>query len=185
MHIGSPSAVSWIGSVQVCLVFGLGTLSGRATDAGYFRLIFATGSVIYSLGILCLSFCEQYWSIFLCQALIVGIGGGIAFVPSIAVASSYFSHAKRGMALALVVCGSSAGGLVFPSVAEQMLEPHGFGWTVRTMFFIEATLAAVAVAIMRPRLPPRKSGPLVEWSALREGPYAFFLLGMFFAFNAL
>jgi predicted MFS family arabinose efflux permease len=185
MQIGSPSAVSWIGSVHVFLVFGIGTFSGRATDAGYFHPVFAIGSLIYCVGILSLSFCDQYWQVFLCHSLTVGFGAGLAFVPSIAVAASYFSHTKRGAALALVVCGSSAGGLVFPAVAEQMLPRHGFAWTVRTIFFIEATLATVAACVMRPRLPPRRAGPIIEWTALREGPYTLFLISIFFSFCAL
>jgi hypothetical protein len=34
---GPPSDISWIGSIQIFLLFFIGTFSGRATDAGYFR----------------------------------------------------------------------------------------------------------------------------------------------------
>lgn len=185
MDIGEPSAVSWIGSLHVFLVFAIGTFSGRATDAGYFHITFGVGSVIYCIGLLALSFCDKYWSVLVCHSLVVGIGAGLAFVPSLAVAASYFSHAKRSMALALVVCGSSTGGLVFPAVAEQMLPKHGFGWTLRTIFFIQATLALIAALLFKPRIPPRRSGPLVEWVAFKEAPYALYLLGSFFAFLGL
>lgn len=185
MGIGAPSAVSWIGSVHIFLVFAIGTFSGRATDAGYFHITFWTGSVIYCIGLLALSFCDQYWQIFLCHSLVVGLGAGLAFVPSLAVAASYFSHAKRSMALALVVCGSSTGGLIFPAVAEQMLPKYGFGWTMRTIFFIQMTLAIVTSLLFKPRVPPRKSGPLIEWDAFKEAPYMFYLIGCFFAFVGL
>ena len=36
----SDSDVSWIGSVQVFIVFFIGTFTGRFTDAGYFRPVF-------------------------------------------------------------------------------------------------------------------------------------------------
>jgi len=42
-----------------------------------------------------------------------------------------------------------------------------------------------ALLLMRTRVPPRPSGPLVEWAAFREAPYTLFLCGMFFAFWAL
>ena len=185
MKIGEPSAVSWICSLHIFLVFAIGTFSGRATDAGYFHLTYWTGSVIYCIGLLALSFCNTYWQVILCHSLVVGFGMGLAFVPSLAIAASYFSHAKRSMALALVVCGSSAGGLVFPAIAEQMLPKNGFGWTVRTMFFIQMTVAIVTGLLMKPRIPPRKSGPLIEWAAWKEAPYTLYLLGMFFAFMGL
>ena len=44
------------------------------------------------------------------------------------------------MAIAIAVAGSSSGGLVFPAIAEQML-PYGFGWTVRTMAFVQMVIA--------------------------------------------
>jgi predicted MFS family arabinose efflux permease len=149
MQIGAPSAVSWIGSLHVFLVFAIGTFSGRATDAGYFHVVFWIGSFIYCIGLLALSFCNSYWSVILCHSLVVGLGAGLAFVPSLAVAASYFSHAKRSMALALVVTGSSAGGVVFPAVASEMLPTHGFGWTLRTIFFIQVTLALISCVLMK------------------------------------
>ncbi|KAI4603065.1 hypothetical protein KJ359_005855 [Pestalotiopsis sp. 9143b] len=41
----SHADVAWIGSVQVFLVFFIGTFSGRLTDAGYFRPVF--GGLVY------------------------------------------------------------------------------------------------------------------------------------------
>jgi MFS transporter, MCT family, solute carrier family 16 (monocarboxylic acid transporters), member 3 len=38
---------------------------------------------------------------------------------------------------------------------------------------------------MRPRLPPRKSGPLIEWQAFREIPYVSLIFGLSFVFGAL
>ncbi|KPI44209.1 putative transporter MCH4 [Cyphellophora attinorum] len=172
MQIGSPSAVSWIGSVHVFLVFGIGTFSGRATDAGYFHPVFAIGSLIYCVGILSLSFCDQYWQVFLCHSLTVGFGAGLAFVPSIAVAASYFSHAKRGAALALVSLNKC-----FPAMALH--GPCGPYSSSRR------PIATVAACVMRPRLPPRRAGPIIEWTALREGPYTLFLISIFFSFCAL
>ncbi|KAH8781115.1 MFS monocarboxylate transporter [Diaporthe sp. PMI_573] len=43
--------ISWIGSVQVFLLFFIGTFSGRATDAGYFRHTFVIGTVLILLGV--------------------------------------------------------------------------------------------------------------------------------------
>jgi hypothetical protein len=38
-----PSDIAWMGSVQIFLLFFVGTLSGRATDAGWFKLVFLLG----------------------------------------------------------------------------------------------------------------------------------------------
>ena len=37
----------------------------------------------------------------------------------------------------------------------------------------------IAVALTKQRLPPRKSGPLVEWPAFKELPYTLFAIGQY------
>ena len=46
-----PSDISWIGSVQIFLLFFIGTVSGRSSDAGLFRPTFILGSVFMLLGV--------------------------------------------------------------------------------------------------------------------------------------
>ncbi|KAK4925646.1 hypothetical protein LTR66_016389, partial [Elasticomyces elasticus] len=173
-HIGSPSAVSWIGTIQVWILFFLGAFSGRALDAGFFRATFMVGSIIYMIGMFMLSLCTTYWQIFLAQGLCLGVGGGLIFVPSIALVSTYFLR-RRAAALGVAVTGSATGGLVFPAIAETLLPTLGFGWTVRVMAFVQLFGFVICALFLKPRLPPRKSGPLVEWSAFTELPYALYL----------
>jgi uncharacterized membrane protein YdcZ (DUF606 family) len=73
----------------------------------------------------------------------------MVFVPSLAMTSSYFSHAKRAMPLAIAVSGSSLGGLIFPAIAEQMLPKVGFAWTIRTMAFVQMTGAVLCGIFMK------------------------------------
>jgi hypothetical protein len=46
----APSTISWIGSIQVFLLFFLGTFTGRATDAGLFRPVYIAGRRHLHLG---------------------------------------------------------------------------------------------------------------------------------------
>lgn len=50
---------------------------------------------------------------------------------------------------------------------------------------IAAFFAIIVNILLRPRLPPRKSGPLVEWSAFKEPTYTLFTAGMFLIMWAL
>ncbi|KAF3492340.1 uncharacterized protein GIQ15_01857 [Arthroderma uncinatum] len=83
------------------------------------------------------------------------------------------------MAMAITSGGGATGGIVFPLVAQQLLPKLGFPWTMPVMGFIMLANAMVVIAFMRGRLPPRKSGPIVEWSAFRELPYVLFCIGGF------
>lgn len=144
MEIGGESQISWIGSLLIFIVFLVGTFSGRAFDAGYFRILYYSGSVLYVAGMLLLSLCTTFWQVFLAQCVCVGIGFGLVFVPTLALVSTYFSR-NRGLALGVAATGNATGGLVFPAIAERMLATSGFPWTVRVMAFVMAAIAAAGI----------------------------------------
>ncbi|KAL8928611.1 MAG: hypothetical protein Q9208_001845 [Pyrenodesmia sp. 3 TL-2023] len=179
-----PSDISWIGSVQIFLLFFVGTFSGRATDYGLFRITFLLGSFFQLLGIFMTSLSTKYWQIFLSQGIATGLGNGLLFCPCLAILSTYFTS-KRALAIGIGASGSATGGLVFPVIVQQLLPKIGFAWTVRVLGFVMLALQVVSLAFAKPRLPPRKSGPLVEWAAFRELPYTLFAIGMFLNFWAL
>lgn len=173
-----PSDISWVGSVQIFLLFFIGTFSGRATDYGLFRQTFLVGSVFQLLGVFMTSLSTRYWQLFLAQGLCTGIGNGLVFCPAIALLSTYFIK-KRALAIAIAASGSATGGLVYPAIVQQLLPRIGFPWTLRVVGFVMLALQAVSLTFTKPRLPPRKTGPLIEWSAFKELPYTLFTIGMF------
>jgi MFS family permease len=173
----SSSTISWIGSVQACLMFGVGMVSGRALDRGWFRPTIALGIAIQLVGMFALSMAKTYWQFLLTQGFCTGAGGGIFFVPIMGLCSTYFS-ARRGMALGIVTSGTATGGLIYPLVVRQLLGKLGFGWTVRVLGFLNVACLLVALAFMRPRLPPRKTGPLIDGEALKDTPYCLHVLGI-------
>ena len=174
----TPSAISWIGSVQILLVYLIGTFSGRGLDAGYYHLILAFGSFLQILAVFMTSISTQYWQLFLAQGICKGLGDGLLFCPTVSLVATYFSK-NRVLAMACTASGGATGGIIFPLIAQQLLPKIGFGWTVRVMAFVICFNSAVVLAIARVRLPPRRAGPLVEWSAFRELPYTLFCSGMF------
>ncbi|KAJ9611445.1 hypothetical protein H2200_004629 [Cladophialophora chaetospira] len=181
MKIGGESSVAWIGTTQVFVLFGMGTWTGRALDAGFFRIQFILGSIISAAGLFLLSLCTTFWQIFLAQTLCVGFGFGLSFVPTLALVSTYFDK-KRSTALAVAVTGSCTGGLVFPAIAQTMFPKAGFPWAIRTIAFVQLACSIAAGLVLKPRLPPRRSGPIVEWSAFTEAPYTLYLIGTFLYF---
>ncbi|PKK54428.1 hypothetical protein CI102_923 [Trichoderma harzianum] len=172
------SAVSWIGSIQTCLLFLIGTFSGRAFDAGYTRTFLIIGFIMQVVGIFTTSVSTTYWQLFLAQGICQGLGCGLVFAPTIANMSTYFSK-KKILALSAAACGGGTGGVVFPLIAQQLIPKVGFRWTVRVMGFVVLASSVIIVSLMRTRLPPRKAGPLVDWSAFKELTYVLFAISMF------
>ncbi|KAL4894336.1 major facilitator superfamily domain-containing protein [Aspergillus ambiguus] len=176
-----PSDISWVGSIQIFLLFFVGTFSGRATDAGYFKAVLTTGALLELFCIFMTSLSTQYWQLFLAQGIGQGLGCGLMFCPTIALIPTYFTK-KRAIAMGLVASGSATGGLVFPAVVMRLLPRVGYGWTMRTLGFISLGTLIPCLLFLKQRLPPRRSGPLVELSAFKELPYLCFATGMFLNF---
>ncbi|KAF2644828.1 MFS monocarboxylate transporter-like protein [Massarina eburnea CBS 473.64] len=183
LHI-QPSTISWIGSIQVFLLFGIGTLTGRATDAGLFRPVYIAGAVFQMIGIFTMAESTKLWQLFLSQAVCLGIANGLQFCPAMALVSTYFVK-RRAFALGITALGSCTGGVVFPVIVQQCLPRLGFPWTIRIIGFIMLVLNIVSIALFRTRLPPRKAGPVVDWASFKELPYSLFCAAMFFCFWGL
>jgi MFS family permease len=176
----SPSNVSWVGTIGLFLLYFLSGFSGRALDAGQYRTILVCGLALQLLSVFTTSISTTYWQLFLAQGICSGIANGLLFCPAVALVSTYFSEEHRAVPVSLVACGGATGGMVFPAIAQSLLPKIGFGWTLRVMGFVMLFNAALILLFSRTRLPPRKSGPLVDWDSLREPTYVTFCIGVFF-----
>ncbi|KAI0429921.1 major facilitator superfamily domain-containing protein [Xylaria sp. FL1042] len=179
----SPSTISWIGGIQVLLTLVTGLVTGRLLDAGFFVPLFFVGIITQVLGIFLMSISVQYWQLFLTQGVLSGLGAGIYFTPAVSLVSTYFDK-RRGFAVGLATTGNSVGGIVYPLIVRELIPKLGFAWTTRVIGFLNLGLLSIAFAFMRPRLPPRRSGPLVELSAFKDFRFAGFLVSSFFIYWA-
>ncbi|KAL9028651.1 MAG: hypothetical protein Q9196_003016 [Gyalolechia fulgens] len=169
------SAIAWLGSSQGFLMLTVGVLCGRAIDAGYLHLDLTVGIPMTVFGMMMVSVCREYWQFVLAQGVVAGLGSGATFIPSVTVAETYFST-RRSLAIGIAKTGSSIGGIVYPLVLRRLIADAGFGWAVRVMAFIMLATLLIPLSLMRYRLGPRKSGPIVDFSAFRDPAYAIFLL---------
>lgn len=104
----SPSAISWIGTVQAWLLIFFGVLSGPLFDLGYFRVMLIAGNFLVVFGIMMLSLSTQYWQVFLSQGICMGLGAGLLYIPSLALVGIWFDK-KRAVALGIVMSGIAVG----------------------------------------------------------------------------
>lgn len=148
----SPSAIAWIGSTQLALVFGLGVPVGRLVDRGYFRLMFHTGSLVMVLGIFCTAWAHQLWSLWLVQGLLTGLGMGMVFCSGIVALMTWFDETKIGIAMGLGAAGSCIGGIVYVLLARHFLVTDDFPTTMRIIGGV------VAITMIPPNLVFRMRG---------------------------
>ena len=110
LHGHSPSSNSWIGSVQAFFLIASGVFVGPLFDHGYFMSTMSIGCFLLVFGEMMLSISDSYWQVFLSQAVCMGIGAGIVYVPGVGIISTTFEKGKT-LALSVAVSGISMGTL--------------------------------------------------------------------------
>ena len=104
----SSSRIAWIGSIQAFLFIFGGVLAGPLYDYGYLRTLLCVGSFLIVFGMMMTSLCLKYWQFVLAQGLIVGLGNGCLFVPSVAVLPTYFLR-WRALVTGIAITGGNIG----------------------------------------------------------------------------
>lgn len=87
-----------------------GLVTGPLYDHGYLRALLVGGSLLEILGLMMMSLAREYYQVFLAQAVCLGLGGGMVYVPSIAAAAAAsIGEAKRPLVIGVVASGSGIG----------------------------------------------------------------------------
>ncbi|KAJ7474844.1 MFS general substrate transporter [Mycena latifolia] len=165
----SPSAISWIGSVNIFIVLSGGLIAGRLHDRGYFYSLMYGGSFLMAFSLFALSLARpnQFYQVFLAQGIANGLGAGMTYVPCVAVISHHFKK-RRALAMTIVASGSSLGAVVHPIMLNNTLHSRlGFANAVRASAGLISGLLLIACCLMRTRLPPPKQ-PLNLGQTLRK-----------------
>ncbi|KAK2044526.1 putative MFS monocarboxylate transporter [Colletotrichum somersetense] len=186
MTDASVDAIAWIGSIQSCLLLVVGVLVGPLYDAGYFRSLTLTGTVLVFVGMAATSFATRYWQTLLAQAFCVGLGAGCLYIPSVAIIPQYFS-ARRALATGIATTGSGFGGVVYPLIVQGLLPRVGFPWAVRVFAFISLATNAFSFAVLRQRSSGGDGDPgkrrrrvMLDLSAYRNASFVVLSAAMFF-----
>ncbi|KAI4617495.1 uncharacterized protein J4E87_003015 [Alternaria ethzedia] len=140
----TPSAISWIGTVQAWLLIVIGTLSGPLFDLGYFRSMLLVGNFLVVLGIMMLSLSTQYWQVFLSQGVCMGMGAGLLYIPSLAMVGVWFSK-KRALAMGIVMSGIAVGGVIYIIMFDRLTKTAGFPWAIRAIGFVALAAALLSI----------------------------------------
>jgi len=142
--------ISWIGSCAICAMYLSSPAAGIAYDKIGPNMLLGIGSVGGLFAIFMVSLCEEYYQIFLAQALVFGVSSAFLVTPSLSTLTKYFRK-NRALGMGIVVAGSSTGGVIWPIVLDQLLNHTnlGFGWTIRIIAFIMLPLLALSCLLVR------------------------------------
>ncbi|MFC4298103.1 MFS transporter [Castellaniella hirudinis] len=133
------------------LGFGIGgILMGRLADRFGVFVPVVLGSVGVSMGLALASMADTLMTFNLVHGLVIGLLGSSAlFSPLVADASLWFTR-RRGMAVAICMCGNYLAGAVWPPVMQHFVAQVGWRHTYMGIgVFCLATLLPLALCIRR------------------------------------
>ncbi|KAL4889083.1 MFS general substrate transporter [Aspergillus ambiguus] len=170
----TPSAISWIGSIQLFLTMLVGVFAGWFLDAGYLQILLLLGSFLEVFGMFMTSLSTTYWQVLLAQGICVGVGSGLLGLTSVAVIPLYFSK-RRMIATGIAATGSSLAGIVYPIMLRRLFVQIGFPCAVRALTFLMLGCLVICCAVMRLRPRRRKSTALIDFKHFQDFSYMAFV----------
>ncbi|PCG99407.1 Major facilitator superfamily domain, general substrate transporter [Penicillium occitanis (nom. inval.)] len=171
----APKAAA-IGSVQSFLMFFGAFLAGPLYDAGYYRYVLVTGSILITFGTFMQSISTQMWQFVLSQGICIGLGGGIISMLGTSMLSTYFTS-KLPFASGIGTTGSGIAGILLPVLFNNLQPRIGYGWTVRVFGFMSLATLLVPVLVMRARIVAKKKSTIIDMSVFRDHPFLIFITG--------
>ncbi len=174
------SEISWIGSLQLFLLFIGGLAFGPIFDTKGSKILFIPGTLLFSLSLMMVSLCTEYYQFILAQSLLFGVADAMLFYPTISAIPHWFSS-RQGLAMGIVVAGSSLGGIAWPLILERLFHGVGFPWAMRIVGFISLALLFPACFMVTPRSSPRGSGNIPKEdviAGLKDIRYWLTVIGM-------
>ncbi|KAF4472878.1 hypothetical protein FALBO_225 [Fusarium albosuccineum] len=182
----SPSAISWIASLELAILFGGGFFVGRIYDKYGPRWLLAVGTFFHVFGLMMASLSTKYYQIILSQGICSPIGICCLFTPAVACVTTWFQK-RRGLAMGLVSAGSSLGGVFLPIMFNRLIDEIGFPWAMRVCAFLILALLLFANATITTRLPPSPAPLPIKgfFKPFTERAYVFTVASAFMYFLGL
>ncbi|KAK5987507.1 MFS-type transporter pynF [Cladobotryum mycophilum] len=146
----STSTVTWIGSVQLFILFLGGTVCGSAFDKWGSRKLMLSGTVICLISFIATSFATKYYQYLLAQGILFGIGNAMLFYPATGAISEWFDQ-KRGLALGLALSGASVGGIIWPLIVGKLFTVVSTAWVHRIIAAISIPILLVSCFFVKER----------------------------------
>ncbi|KAK0706285.1 major facilitator superfamily domain-containing protein [Lasiosphaeria miniovina] len=175
------STISWIPSLELFFLFFLGPVVGILFDKYGPRPLIIVGTFFHVFGLMMASLATTYYQFLLSQGVCSAVGLAFLYPPALACISTWFSQ-KRGVAMGIMVTGSSVGGVIFPIMLNRLVQnpSTGYPWAIRIAAFLVLALQIVAILTIRPRskLVPKRMPAGALAAPFKELPFLTMVLGI-------
>ncbi|KAH7338242.1 MFS general substrate transporter [Rhizoctonia solani] len=151
---GTPDAtISLIGASQNAMMAGVAFVSGKLGDRYGYKCFIVAGCVIVFVSQLSAAWCKQFWSIFITQGVLQGLGCGLTLPMVFALPSQWFKR-HRGLATGIVIAGAALGGAVSSLIVQAMLLRMGLHMTLFIYSFAQGGILFAGCLLIKTRARP-------------------------------
>ena len=107
----SQSAVAWIPATETFMMFIGASICGKIFDSYGPRPLLIVGTMLHVMGLLFISFSQEYAALFLSQSICSAMGSSAIMWAGNNAVGTWFQR-RRALALGIVSSGSSFGALI-------------------------------------------------------------------------
>ncbi|KZC11902.1 Iron-sulfur cluster assembly enzyme ISCU, mitochondrial [Dufourea novaeangliae] len=141
----SPAAAAWIPALsQLYIIFVVGPLSSVLSVKYSYRTVTLIGGTFAAVGMMLSYFADSVAFLCISYGVLVGIGAGLAFPPTVYIVTSYFVR-LRGLANGLCISGSALGSIFLPPILGVLLREYGYRGAVLIMGAVTLNVWASAL----------------------------------------
>uniref|UniRef100_A0A1B0BJ74 Major facilitator superfamily (MFS) profile domain-containing protein n=1 Tax=Glossina palpalis gambiensis TaxID=67801 RepID=A0A1B0BJ74_9MUSC len=140
----SPATAAWIPALCYFLYSSLGPVSSILSVKYSYRTVTILGGASAALGMIASFWASSVAYLYLSYGVLVGIGAGLSFPPTVYIVTSYFVK-LRGLANGLCISGSALGSIILPPVLRWLLETYGYRGAVLIMGGVTLNVFVAAI----------------------------------------
>ncbi|KAE8153472.1 major facilitator superfamily domain-containing protein [Aspergillus avenaceus] len=175
----SESSIGWIFGAYGFFLYLAGAQAGPIFDMYGPAYVVIPGSVGIVAALICFSFSEEYYQIFLSFSVLGGLSACTLFTPAVSCVGHWFDI-RRGYATGIACTAGGLGGAIFPLIILFAAPKIGFPWAIRIIALLSAILCTLACLLMKTRLPRNlKAGASIDFKALKDIKYASTTIAIF------
>ncbi|KAK2192422.1 hypothetical protein NP493_31g00031 [Ridgeia piscesae] len=141
-------SICWIFAILSCLLSINAILANVLVNVYDTRRVVICGGVISTVGFILSAFATRFEFLYFSYGFLVGVGGSLAYAPSIVIVSQYFEK-KRAFAVGVCFSGSGVGALVLPPLVRLALNHCGLDGTFVIMAGVSFNLCVCGM-LFRP-----------------------------------
>lgn len=147
----SPSAIAWISSAKLFMMYAGGAIFGKLFDSYGPRWLLLIGSAMHVYGFMMTPFSTKYYQIFLSQAICSAAGASCIYYACAGSTTTWFLR-KRSTAFGIAASGSAFGGVILPIMVLRLIPKVGFPWAMRIVGFLILGMVIIINITVKSRL---------------------------------